>query len=232
MKTDAFFDAQHGSPELPPPLHFRLLRRFELRREDAALALLPGGAALLDLGCGTGEFAARAAARYRSVVATDVSPAVIAEARATRGAPAAGEAALRFEVLDANQPLPFPDGAFDGVVSLSTLQYVLDPEQLLREAARVLRPGGHLLVEVPNLAYLPQRLRLAAGRPPRTSYWRHGIDGGNLHYFTGDLLESLVRGAGLLPRRLTGSGVFAPLRTWWVRLLCGNLFVLAEKPRP
>lgn len=143
-----------------------------------------------------------------------------------------GEAALRFEVLDANQPLPFPDGAFDGVVSLSTLQYVLDPEQLLREAARVLRPGGHLLVEVPNLAYLPQRLRLAAGRPPRTSYWRHGIDGGNLHYFTGDLLESLVRGAGLLPRRLTGSGVFAPLRTWWVRLLCGNLFVLAEKPRP
>jgi hypothetical protein len=84
---------------------------------------------------------------------------------------------------------------------------------------------------VPNVTYLPQRLRLLAGRPIRTSYWRRGIDGGNLHYFTVESLTALVRAAGFTPRTLTGSGVMAPLRAWWVSLLSGNIFLLAQKSK-
>jgi SAM-dependent methyltransferase len=146
-----------------------------------------------------------------------------------RAAGQARGAAARWLVLDASRALPFADASFSTVVSLSTLQYLFDPAAFLAEARRVLKPGGQLLVETPNMAYLPQRLRLLAGQPIRTSYWKQGIDGGNLHYFTVDSLRQLVAEAGFAPEKVTGSGVFAPLRTWRVSLLCGNIFLLASR---
>jgi ubiquinone/menaquinone biosynthesis C-methylase UbiE len=217
-----FFDQQHQGDMLPLPLHFRLLRRFEQPRTEVVAALLPGGQALLDIGCGDGELARRVAGRYARITATDISPVVLDEARSKTGG-----ASVTFTELDANRPLPYPAAAFDAVVSLSTMQYLFDPEAFLAEARRVLAPRGTLVVEVPNMAYLPQRLRLLAGRPLRTSFWRRGIDGGNLHYFTGSLLANLCRRAGFTVDRLTGSGVAGPLRAWWPRLLCGNLILRA-----
>jgi hypothetical protein len=72
-------------------------------------------------------------------------------------------------------------------------------------------------------------LRLLAGLPIRTSYWRHGIDGGNLHYFTVDSLRQQVERCGFQTQSISGSGVFASLRTWRVSLLCGNVFLLATR---
>lgn len=223
MKISAFFDSQHADDLLPLPLHYRILRRFEVTREEVAAQLLPGGDALLDIGCGDGEVAESVAGRYGHIVATDLSPAALARAATAR------RQACSWMVLDASRRLPFADASFSTVMSLSTLQYVFDPAAFLSEAHRVLRPGGYLLVETPNVAYLPQRLRLLSGNPIRTSYWRHGIDGGNLHYFTVDALCGLVAAAGFTPEQVTGSGVFAPLRTWRVSLLCGNVFVLARR---
>lgn len=223
MKTSDFFDSQLDDDLLPLPLHFRLLRRFERTRERVAADLLPGGESLLDVGCGTGELIALVHDRYRRIVGADVSPKALAEA-AARSLPRSS-----WMVVDASKPLPFASQSFTSLVSLSTLQYVFDPEAFLREAHRVLAPGGSLLVETPNVAYLPQRLRLLAGRPIRTSFWRHGIDGGNLHYFTVDSLRELVERCGFRTEALSGSGIFAPLRTWRVSLLCGNVFVLAAR---
>jgi SAM-dependent methyltransferase len=222
-KASQFFDSQHHEDQLPLPVHYRLLRRFEVTREEVAAALLTGGDALLDVGCGDGEVIARVADRYSAIVGADISPAVVREAARQRGAVA------RWIVLDASRTLPFSDGSFSAIVSLSTLQYLFDPSAFLREARRLLRPGGRLLVETPNMAYFPQRLRLLAGRPIRTSYWKHGIDGGNLHYFTVDSLRDLVAAEGFEPIAVTGSGVFAPLRTWRVSLLCGNVFIAATR---
>lgn len=223
MKPSSFFDAQHHDDLEPLPLHYRMLRRFEVTRETTAAALLPGGPSLLDIGCGEGVATELLASRYRRIVATDIAPSTVAEAAARH--PGIAD----WMVVDASRPLPFADASFSAVMSLSTLQYLFDPSSFLAEARRVLTPGGVLLVETPNMAYLPQRLRLLAGRPIRTSYWRHGIDGGNLHYFTVDSLRALVSDAGFTPERVTGSGVFAPLRRWRTSLLCGNIFVLARK---
>ena len=227
MSARDFFDEQHTSDLLPYPLWFRALRRWERTRVAAASALLPRGGKLLDIGCADAELVRHVRNEFAAILATDVSPAVIEEAQ-QKAAQEPGKP-IEFRVLDANQPLPFAAGSFDVLVSLSTLQYIFDPELFLREAARVLRPAGKLLLEVPNVAYLPQRLRLLAGLPIRTSYWKHGIDGGNLHYFTLDTLLELVRAAGFTKIAHTGSGVFAPLRAWRPSLLCGNLFVLAER---
>jgi SAM-dependent methyltransferase len=228
VRTAGFFDRQQASDQLTPSLLFRLLRRFEVRRVDTAAAMLPRGGALLDVGCGDGELERQVSNRHTRIVAVDVAPAVVAEAaRNTQDLDVGG--GITFSVIDANQRLPFADGEFDALVTLSTLQYLFDPEAFLAEAHRVIRPGGHLLVEVPNVAFLPQRIRLLFGYPIRTSYWKHGIDGGNLHYFTVSVLLRLLDSSGFNVQVVTGSGIFASIRTWWVTLLCGNIFVLARR---
>lgn len=225
MSTADFFDRQHTGAQHPLPFHFRLLRRFETRHVEYAERLLRGGRAMLDVGCGDGELQRRVASRYESIRACDVSPVVLEAARAHAHTPSN----VTYELLDANELLPFDDGAFDAVVALGVIQYLYDPERFLDEARRVLRPGGTLVIEVPNVAYVAQRLRLLAGIPPRTSLWTNGLDGGTLHYFSVDLIRDLLVHAGFRIESIGGSGVLSSLRTWNVKLLCGNIIVSAEK---
>lgn len=59
---------------------------------------------------------------------------------------------------DLNGRLPFVDGAFDLVTSLEGIEHVENHFLLLREFARVLRPGGQLIISTPNICSLEQRL--------------------------------------------------------------------------
>ena len=104
------------------------------------------GRAVLETSCGTGvatEALARAAGPDRTIVATDVSEPMLAIARERRG----HLANVRFERADAVE-LPFEDASFDAVVSQFGLMFFPDKLQALREARRVLRPGGRLLLSV------------------------------------------------------------------------------------
>jgi SAM-dependent methyltransferase len=100
---------------------------------------------ILEVGCGNGAVA-RAVANYqpdiREVVAVDASAVMIAAARqaiAGRALP------VTYAVADAQQ-LPFPDGAFDRSYAQELFVILPDPEQALRELARVTRPGGQMRV--------------------------------------------------------------------------------------
>lgn len=98
---------------------------------------------VLDVGCGTGTFAKRLVDRTpaQHVVGVDISAGMLAEARRKVGpAPNARFVAARAEAL------PFEAGAFDVVVTASALHYAERPEAAIAEAARVLRPGGRLVV--------------------------------------------------------------------------------------
>jgi SAM-dependent methyltransferase len=92
------------------------------------------GRHVLEVAFGTGHLAAEALARGATVVGVDVAPAMVALAR--QRVPGAS-----FHEGDA-ESLPFKDGEFDAVICCFGLLHFAEPARALREAARVLKPGG------------------------------------------------------------------------------------------
>lgn len=109
------------------------------RRRTLALLGAPAGSLVLDIGCGTGDLARSLRRRGRRAVGVDLSLGMLRAARAA-GAP----------LLQADAAaLPLATGAADGAVSGFALRNFSDLDAVLRELARVLRPGSRLaLLEV------------------------------------------------------------------------------------
>ncbi|WP_262286764.1 demethylmenaquinone methyltransferase [Micromonospora sp. MA102] len=107
------------------------------RATRAALGLRPGER-VLDVGAGTGVSTEELARSGAFAVGVDLSTGMLAVGRRLRPAvPLVAGDALR---------LPFPDGAFDAVTISFALRNVVDLDAALREFARIVRPGGRLVV--------------------------------------------------------------------------------------
>lgn len=108
---------------------------------QAALALLDGTLRVGDLGCGTGQLSALVAPHVGAVVAVDGSTDMLQAARARLAD--CPNVEVRRGALEA---LPIDDGQLDVAVLALVLHHLPDPARAIAEAARVLTPGGRLLV--------------------------------------------------------------------------------------
>jgi ubiquinone/menaquinone biosynthesis C-methylase UbiE len=113
--------------------------------EAALQALLPQGpiANLLDIGTGTGRLLELLAPRVQAGLGIDASRAMLALARARLSRPGLTHCTTR---LGDMYRLPLADRGFDVVVLQMVLHHAEDPDAALEEAARVVRPGGRLVV--------------------------------------------------------------------------------------
>ena len=138
-KADArrTFDRWAGSYERDP------FSRWIARQQREALEALEleTGDQLLDVGCGTGAAVRAAAELVERAVGLDLSPNMLAEARER----AIGLPGAEFVEGD-SENLPFADGEFTAVLCTTSLHHYPRPDAAVREFARVLAPGGRLVI--------------------------------------------------------------------------------------
>ena len=119
-----------------------LFNAYYERPEMLRLAGDVAGLRVLDAGCGSGILAEALRDKGAVVSGFDLSPIMVDLARGRLGE----DADVR--IADLGAPLPYPDDAFDLVVSSLALHYVEDWDAALAEVRRVLRPGGRLTLSV------------------------------------------------------------------------------------
>ncbi len=114
-------------------------RRLALIRKYAPLE----GKCILDVGCGLGMYVKKMRAFSEEVYGVDVDPQKVAEASQT----------LPNIHLAPAEKLPFPDGFFDVVLLHEVIEHVEDDQQAIREAHRVIKEGGRIVIFAPNRLY-------------------------------------------------------------------------------
>jgi SAM-dependent methyltransferase len=120
---------------------YDLRRRLELVFDELLEPTELKGLSVLDVGCGSGWFSREAARRGARVTSLDIAMQLLHETRRK----------VDTDRVNADAcALPFADGSFDLVISSECIEHTLDPRLALREIHRVTRPGGRLLVTVPN----------------------------------------------------------------------------------
>jgi len=134
-------------------IHHGLFRTPELSRADAQRALIeelvrfakvPDGADVLDVGCGNGGSSLELAERHGCrCVGITISP-VQAEAATEAAARLVGSGRATFRVLDANDLADLRDEAYDVIWCIECSEHIHDKAKLIREWARLLRPGGRV----------------------------------------------------------------------------------------
>ena len=156
---------------------------------------------LLDVGCGDGALVKTAADLGWLAEGTDVATAAIRFTRERAGV------TVHHGVVEA---LDLEPKSFDVIVLNHVLEHVRDPRATLSHLKVLLRTGGVIRVEVPNLASLSARTQnLQSKFRLKKHRWRHYETGHHFWFFTPRTLAKTIRSAGLEPFRLA-----APTEQW------------------
>ncbi len=240
MNYTKIYESQYGEKKLitPPQNQFmglrKLLSRYDFNREDTVERIVGCGKRILDLGCGNGQMLRKLTDRFEELYGVDISPSRLVEAR-NNVKLAFPTDAHKFRFIEANldESLLLPADFFDVIICIATIEHVYDIFLLVSEMKRVLKSGGFVVAEVPNIAYVKHRLALVAGQLPVTSSpfkWEQiGWDGGHIHYFTMKKFCWLFQSQGFDIEIKTGSGFLSAIRNWWPSYLCADLVIKAVK---
>lgn len=198
------------------------------------------GKRLLDVGSAQGVLAEKFTEHGFEVTCIEGSPELAALGK---------DKCQEMIVADLDKPLPPLNGQFDVIVYGDILEHLRNPMEVFSGFNRSLRPGGRVIVSVPNVAHLWVRLNLLVGRLP---YANRGIlDRTHLRFFTLRAFQKFLRDAGLeceeimstpvplllvVPRRYHGAwlsalhAVNAAVAKCW-KSMFGYQFVAVARPR-
>lgn len=112
------------------------------------LAGLPVKGRLLDIGGGTGRVATALLGEVDEIVIADVSMGMLKQAHRSTLRPVCSHSEL----------LPFPSDSFERVIMVDALHHVIDQPASAREMLRVLKPGGRIIIEEPDIRTFPVKM--------------------------------------------------------------------------
>jgi len=136
------YEGYHQDLYLSTPYSRTVQTDPQMRRILNALQVRPTDR-VIELGCGVGDYTKEIAQRTESVTGVDLN---VDGARKRYPD-------VQFLAADSNKPLPFSDASADVVLSINTIEHLRDPDQFLREVARILKPQGRVALTTANLDF-------------------------------------------------------------------------------
>jgi SAM-dependent methyltransferase len=202
--------------------------------EDLVLRLIgpPAGLRILDVGCGDAALVVALAQRGALVAGIDVDPNMLSAGHARAAANCVAADLMQGDI----RSLPFADDSFDIVLAVTVLCFVGDAARAVREMARVLRPGGRLVIgELGRWSLWAARRRVSGWLGSRV--WRSAT------FRTMRALKGLVTDAGLAVTAERGAvyypphgamaTMFAPFDAWLgKRTTAGAAFLVVVGKKP
>lgn len=158
-----------------------------------------GHKTILDVAAGVGCAAQRIHENYPAdLLCNDITPTCLTILNQL------GLRTVSFDLDDEERPFPFPDGQFDAIISLATIEHLLHVDHFLREIHRILTDDGYLYITSPNyaaLSYMPRFLLsgktfhdpLSESSRTRYEFYAH------VRYFTYRTLLEFVSSFGFTP---------------------------------
>jgi ubiquinone/menaquinone biosynthesis C-methylase UbiE len=228
LNAITFHDAKAGEWE-------KLYQRpsFQLRRKvimDLLRPSLSKPGHWLDAGCGSGYFSRELAKAGCDVTGVDAAAGMVEES-CTRAEAEGMKDHTTFAVVESIERLPFADAIFDGVLCSSVVEYVPDAATALHELSRVLRPGGHALITVPNryaISRVAERAVFNVTRRVSSTPWPRYLRHSRWHY-SSDMMQKALAAQGL---KVVATDYFGPAQPAWLNrnAVCGMMLaVLAVK---
>lgn len=224
------YDSFYGSSLLKEEFPDTVLRGWPRNRVEAILFSAEGGEVVLDVGCGNGHLLFQLRRRFKTLVGLEFSAHRLEQAKVNLS-----EMTFVPILGSAEEMKAVESGSIDCVVSADTIEHVPDVYAAARELFRVLRTGGTLVINTPNIAFIKKRALLLLGRFPSTSQSNEGLgsdilfDGGHLHYFTYRSLSLLLERTGFTIASSIGFGKFGRFHNLYPPLTSGGVQIIARK---
>jgi 2-polyprenyl-3-methyl-5-hydroxy-6-metoxy-1,4-benzoquinol methylase len=178
----------------PDPSHRPMYLRAALR----SLQGLPRGSAVLDAGCGGGDFSEGLAEAGYRMFGLDLSPSGISAAT-TRNIGT-------FKLSSIYEPWapPFGRDSFDAIICIEVLEHLYSPKTFAARAMEALKPGGIAIISTPYWGYLKNVVLAVTNRMDRvlTPLW----EGGHIKHFSRATLTRLMSDVGFAVEGFQGCG--------------------------
>lgn len=210
----------------------RILNKFtkNYSREEVAAEFNLSGESCLDVACGDGELSNKfLSKKYKNVCGIDISKDLIIKAKSEK----IKNCSFYVKDIDNFISNSFKSGIkYDAIYLLAILEHIQWPSIFLSEVGKLLKKGGHVVIEVPNVAWLPYRIGMIFGRFPITAPTTGVIPGvydEHIRFFTHKTLSTIASDAGFKVEKVSCSGKFRFIKSLAYSLLSPDIVLLLKK---